>query len=115
MKGIDSIVAMLSIMAHGQTDNGATIGWPRVNVSCDYRAPLKFEDEVESARDQPHRGQPQERGSRILHTVGHLLGDRDQLVSQDGGLPALGGRKAIHRNLRPSQRPARILHGISII
>ena len=30
-----------------ETDNGATIGWPRVNVSCDYRAPLKFEDEVE--------------------------------------------------------------------
>jgi acyl-CoA thioester hydrolase len=30
-----------------QTDDAATIGWPRVSVSCDYRAPLKFEDEVE--------------------------------------------------------------------
>jgi len=30
-----------------QTEDGATIGWPRVSVSCDYRAPLKFEDEVE--------------------------------------------------------------------
>ena len=23
------------------------IGWPRVHVSCDYRSPLRFEDEVE--------------------------------------------------------------------
>jgi acyl-CoA thioester hydrolase len=30
-----------------QTEDGATIGWPRVSVACDYRAPLKFEDEVE--------------------------------------------------------------------
>jgi acyl-CoA thioester hydrolase len=30
-----------------QSEDGATIGWPRVSVSCDYRAPLKFEDEVE--------------------------------------------------------------------
>jgi len=30
-----------------QTEDGATIGWPRVSVSCDYRAPLKFEDDVE--------------------------------------------------------------------
>ncbi|MFN3649810.1 MAG: acyl-CoA thioesterase [Armatimonadota bacterium] len=26
---------------------GRTLGWPRVNVSCDYRAPLRFEDRVE--------------------------------------------------------------------
>lgn len=24
-----------------------TLGWPRVSVACDYRAPLRFEDEVE--------------------------------------------------------------------
>src|SRR5262245_16376957 len=23
------------------------VGWPRVNASCDYRAPLRFEEEVE--------------------------------------------------------------------
>lgn len=26
---------------------GALIGWPRVNASCDYISPLRFEDEVE--------------------------------------------------------------------
>lgn len=28
-------------------DGDRTVGWPRVSVSCDYRAPLRFEDEVE--------------------------------------------------------------------
>ncbi|HVT73281.1 MAG TPA: thioesterase family protein [Lacunisphaera sp.] len=26
---------------------GRIVGWPRVNVSCDYRAPLRFNDTVE--------------------------------------------------------------------
>jgi len=26
---------------------GQVVGWPRVNVSCTYRAPLRFNDEVE--------------------------------------------------------------------
>jgi YbgC/YbaW family acyl-CoA thioester hydrolase len=26
---------------------GRVVGWPRVSVSCDYRAPLRFNDEVE--------------------------------------------------------------------
>src|SRR5690349_17332469 len=26
---------------------GQRFGWPRVHVSCDYKAPLRFEDEVE--------------------------------------------------------------------
>ena len=33
-----------SIHAH---ENGATTGWPRVSATCDYRAPLRFEEEVE--------------------------------------------------------------------
>ena len=28
-------------------ENGATTGWPRVSATCDYRAPLRFEEEVE--------------------------------------------------------------------
>jgi len=28
-------------------DNGETIGWPRVSAACDFRAPLRFEEEVE--------------------------------------------------------------------
>lgn len=29
------------------SDEGGTIGWPRVNASCDYARPLRFEEEVE--------------------------------------------------------------------
>ncbi|MSR69452.1 MAG: acyl-CoA thioesterase [Phycisphaerales bacterium] len=28
------------------THNGATIGWPRVNATCDFMHPARFEDEV---------------------------------------------------------------------
>jgi YbgC/YbaW family acyl-CoA thioester hydrolase len=31
---------------HAEID-GQTIGWPRVHASCDYKRPLRFEDEVE--------------------------------------------------------------------
>jgi acyl-CoA thioester hydrolase len=34
----------LSIHSHVA---GATTGWPRVSATCDYRAPLRFEEEVE--------------------------------------------------------------------
>ena len=27
--------------------DGSSIGWPRVNASCDYKRPFRFEDEVE--------------------------------------------------------------------
>ena len=33
-----------SIHSHAE---GRTIGWPRVSASCDYRRPLRFEEEVE--------------------------------------------------------------------
>lgn len=33
------------VMTHDNT--GAEIGWPRVNVACEYFSPLKFEDEIE--------------------------------------------------------------------
>ena len=36
----------LGFTIHGH-DAGTTIGWPRVSASCDYRAPLRFEEEVE--------------------------------------------------------------------
>ncbi|MDQ3623889.1 MAG: acyl-CoA thioesterase [Verrucomicrobiota bacterium] len=36
----------LGFSIHGH-DLGTTTGWPRVSASCDYRAPLKFEEEVE--------------------------------------------------------------------
>ncbi len=36
----------LGFSIHSEED-GTTIGWPRVSVSCDYSRPLRFEDEVE--------------------------------------------------------------------
>lgn len=38
----------LSIWDNAPTiPEGEHVGWPRVHVSCDYRAPLRFEDEFE--------------------------------------------------------------------
>jgi YbgC/YbaW family acyl-CoA thioester hydrolase len=37
----------LGFTIHGVEDDDTTIGWPRVSASCDYRAPLRFEEEVE--------------------------------------------------------------------
>ena len=36
----------LGFSTHGH-DPVSTTGWPRVSASCDFRAPLRFEDEVE--------------------------------------------------------------------
>ena len=36
----------LGFSIHGH-DPGSTTGWPRVSATCDFRAPLRFEDEVE--------------------------------------------------------------------
>ena len=36
----------LGFSIHGH-DPVSTTGWPRVSASCDFRAPLRFEDEVE--------------------------------------------------------------------
>ena len=36
----------LGFTIHGH-DEGGTTGWPRVSASCDFCAPLRFEDEVE--------------------------------------------------------------------
>jgi len=36
----------LGFTIHGH-ESGTTTGWPRVSATCDYRAPLKFEEEVE--------------------------------------------------------------------
>ena len=36
----------LGLTIHGH-DPVSTTGWPRVSATCDYRAPLRFEEEVE--------------------------------------------------------------------
>ena len=38
----------LDCSAHRMNDGeGGWVGWPRIHVSCDYREPLRFEDELE--------------------------------------------------------------------
>src|SRR4029079_7099171 len=52
----------LGFSIHGH-ENGTTTGWPRVSASCDYRAPLSLEEEVEmqlivhAVRSRPIRSQ----------------------------------------------------------
>lgn len=41
-----ALLRSLGVPLMGGPD-GATYGWPRVNVTCDYRKPLRFEDEVD--------------------------------------------------------------------
>jgi len=36
----------LGFTIHGPLED-VTVGWPRVSAACDYRAPLRFEEEVE--------------------------------------------------------------------
>jgi YbgC/YbaW family acyl-CoA thioester hydrolase len=36
----------LGLSIHGH-EPGTTTGWPRVSATCDFRAPLRFEEEVE--------------------------------------------------------------------
>jgi acyl-CoA thioester hydrolase len=36
----------LGFSIHGH-EHGTATGWPRVSATCDFRAPLRFEDEVE--------------------------------------------------------------------
>jgi len=43
-----SFYRSLGYSVTGMTDDeGTTIGWPRVNVSCEYIKPIQFEDEFE--------------------------------------------------------------------
>ena len=41
-----SLFRSQGLSVHGEL-NGQMIVWPRVHASCDFRAPLRFEDEVE--------------------------------------------------------------------
>lgn len=41
-------IGMSVMMPDPTTDEGRVISWPRVSASCDYKRPLRFEDEVET-------------------------------------------------------------------
>ena len=38
---------VLGLKLVSKSADGSSIGWPRVNATCDYRRPFRFEDEVE--------------------------------------------------------------------
>lgn len=42
-----SFFRSLGLSVHTDQGNGKVIGWPRIQASCDYKAPLRFEDNVE--------------------------------------------------------------------
>lgn len=52
-------------------DGGERIGWPRVNVGCEYYGPLRFEDEVELRLRVTKVG-----GKSFSYEVDCLLGDK---------------------------------------
>ena len=58
------------------THEGVELGWPRVNVGCEYYSPLRFEDEVELRLRITKVG-----GKSLSYEVDFLL---------DGKLTALG-------------------------
>lgn len=36
-----------TIVHPGENDHGGVVGWPRVHAECDYRRPLKYDEEFE--------------------------------------------------------------------
>ncbi len=43
-----AFVRSLGTIVHpGENDHGTVIGWPRVHAECDYRRPLKYDEEFE--------------------------------------------------------------------
>lgn len=52
-------------------DGGVRIGWPRVNVGCEYYGPLRFEDEVELRLRVTKVG-----GKSFSYEVDYLLADK---------------------------------------
>lgn len=78
----------LGLSVHSCRD-GRTVGWPRVRADCSYRAPLKFEDELE------------------VHLVVREKAERTityefRFSKSDGGLVAVGSFTVICVNYDPA-------------
>jgi YbgC/YbaW family acyl-CoA thioester hydrolase len=89
----------LGFSAHPSVNGtGPRIGWPRVNVSCDFHAPLEFEEEVEiellveeirgkSVRYLFRFWKPGE--ERRLAATGRMTAVCVELESESGGMKAV--------------------------
>jgi 4-hydroxybenzoyl-CoA thioesterase/acyl-CoA thioester hydrolase len=71
--------------------NGASLGWPRVSVTCDYRRPARFGDELEI------RARVVEQGTTSL-TFAFTF-------SRDGALVAEGRMTSVCCRLEPQLQP----------
>ncbi|HLE84814.1 MAG TPA: thioesterase family protein [Thermoanaerobaculia bacterium] len=74
--------------------NGASLGWPRVAVTCDYRRPARFGDELEI------RARVVEQGTTSL-TFAFTF-------SRDGALVAEGRMTSVCCRLEPQLQPVPI-------
>ena len=77
----------------GEGEPGAVIGWPRVHAECDYRRPLRYDEEFEThllVREKKERAlhfdfrfwkinetadQPLARGKLVVVPVGRIAGE----------------------------------------
>lgn len=89
-----AFVRSLGTIVHpGENDQGAVIGWPRVHAECDYRRPLKYDEEFEIhllVREKKERAihydfhfwkvgeqvdRPLARGKLVVVSVGRIAGE----------------------------------------
>lgn len=82
-----------TIVHPGENEDGGVIGWPRVHAECDYRRPLKYDEEFEIhllVREKKERAihfdfhfwkvgeqadRPLARGKLVVVSVGRILGE----------------------------------------
>lgn len=89
---------------------GPKIGWPRVSATCDFKAPLEFEDEAEiellvervggkSIRYQFRCWKPGPDGQQLLTAVGRMTVVCVQLDAPDGKMRSLEIPEAVRSKI----------------
>jgi YbgC/YbaW family acyl-CoA thioester hydrolase len=84
--------------------NGASLGWPRVSATCDYRSPLRFGDEVEIATRVVELGT-----SSLTFAFTFRLGSR---VAAEGRMTSVCCR--LEPELRPVAIPEAMAEAIEV-
>jgi acyl-CoA thioester hydrolase len=80
---------------------GATLGWPRVSASFDYRHPLHFEEEFEVTVQLAHVGS---RSLKYEHAIA-----RGDVAIGSGRITAVCIRKAEDGSMRAVEIPAEVV------
>lgn len=84
--------------------NGASLGWPRVAATCDYRSPLRFGDEVEITTRVVELGT-----SSLTFAFTFRLGER---VVAEGRMTSVCCR--LEPELRPVPVPAAMAEAVEV-